>query len=196
MVKALHFEAASHTYTLAGRRLPGVTAIIAPINELEGIPRELLEAAARFGTHVHKAVDLHNKGALDLEALDPLLAPYLAGWAECLRVTGAVVLESERRVYHRKLKYAGTLDSVVKFPGEALPAVLDVKSGDRVFRSVRPQLAGYREAYMSEGRKLSRNRYCAHLKGDGTFRLLKYSDPADWNIFLSCLNVTNWMKTP
>src|SRR5664280_679352 len=95
---ALSLDEATHVYRLGRRELPGVTRALQQIDELDGIPRDILAAAARFGKHVHKAIDLLNKGVLDEDALDPNLVPYVAGYKKFLRDTGARVIESERMV--------------------------------------------------------------------------------------------------
>lgn len=190
----LQFNEAEHLYHMGARKVPGVTQVLRQIDELEGIPHDILEAAAHFGRHVHIACDLYNKGVLDVSELDPLLVPYLAGWRKFLKDSGARVFESERRVYHKRLGYAGTLDAVVAW--HTLPEVIDIKSSVTVPRSVRPQTAAYREALVSEGRKIGKIRYCVHLLGNENYKLHRYSDPADFNIFVSCLNVHNWMERP
>jgi hypothetical protein len=184
----------THTYRARGRIVPGVTRALMAIDELDGIPREMLEAAANFGRHVHKACHLFNQGMLDEEALDAPLVPYLAGYRKFLADTTARVIHSERMVYHRKVGYAGELDLTAIWGRHALPAVIDIKTSAAVPRSVGPQTAMYREAYISEGNKASKTRYCLHLKDNGDYRLHEYNDPRDWNIALSCLNVWNWMN--
>jgi hypothetical protein len=91
----IHFDPAGHRYTVAGERWPSVTEVLDPLLELDGIPRAVLKAAAEFGTHVHMATDLFDKGVLDEPALDPHLAPYLAGWKLFLRDTGAKVTRAK-----------------------------------------------------------------------------------------------------
>lgn len=190
----LQFDESTHAYSVGSRKVPSVTQVLRQIDDLEGIPHDLLEAAAHFGRHVHQAVDLFNKGTLDEATLDPFLEPYLAGWQLFLKQTGAGVLESERRVYHRKLNYGGTFDQIVAW--HTLPELVDVKSGAAVPRSVGPQTAAYRMAYLSEdpSNQLGRARYCVHLLGNGKYKLSKYTDPQDWTIFVSALNCWNWIK--
>lgn len=190
----LRFDPVAHSYHAGHRRVPGVTSVLQQIDELDGIPREFLEAAARFGTHVHLATHLFDTGQLDEPSLDRALVPYLDGWRRFLHDSRARVIESERRVYHERLGFAGTLDKVVEW--HDLPDVIDIKSGAAVLRSVRPQTAAYREARMSEGDiKLSKSRYCVHLTKDGKYKVHRYRDPSDFNIFLSCLNIHRWMNT-
>jgi hypothetical protein len=129
-----------------------VTEVLDPLLELDGIPRALLKAAAAFGTHVHMACDLFDRGVLDEPALDPHLSPYLAAWKLFLRDVGAEVLATEMRVAHPKLRYAGTLDKIVRWTrrGKSTLAQIDLKSGE-VPRTVGPQTAAYNEAAIQTG---------------------------------------------
>lgn len=191
----LQFDAAEHRYTVAGERWPSVTEVLEPLNELDGIPRAVLKAAAEFGTHVHMATDLYDKGILDEPALDPHLAPYLAGWKLFLRDTGAKVLHSEVRVAHPKLRYAGTLDKIVQWTRRrSIQSQIDIKSG-LVPRTVGPQTAAYNAAGESMGVAWWRpntDRYCLQLKPDASYRLTKLTDASDWSIYLSALNLHRW----
>lgn len=185
----IHFEPDGHRYTVAGERWPSVTEVLDPLLELDGIPRSVLKAAAEFGTHVHMATDLFDKGVLDEPALDPHLAPYLAGWKLFLRDTGAKVSASEVRVGHEKLKYCGTLDKAVFWTkrGRIRNAQIDIKSG-LVPRTVGPQTAAYAEAHPFKFDE----RYVLQLKPDASYRLTKLTETTDWSIFLSALNLHRW----
>lgn len=188
------FNEERHEYHVGGVQFPSVTQVLDPLLELEGIPRAALEAAAHFGTHVHLACHLWDRGELDEEALDPRLAPYLEGWKSFLRETGVVVLSSELRVAHPTLRYAGGLDKVIlwKRRSKETRHVLDLKSGALVPPTVGPQTAAYREAYLTEELVCSPTRYCVHLRADGTYRLHTLEDRADFNLFLSALNIHHW----
>ena len=186
----LTFDAEFHEYRVAGERWPSVTDVLDPLQELDGILRPVLKAAASFGSHVHQACHLFNVGQLDEAALDPHLAPYLAGWKQLLSDTAAVVVASERRVMHPKLHFAGTLDAIVNWKGKRF--LVDIKTSADVPRTAGPQTAAYREAYLQEELVCAPLRYCAHLRADGTYRLVPLADPRDWSYFLSALNLWNW----
>jgi hypothetical protein len=194
MIDGLTFDAASHTYAMRGRAVPGVSSILDPLNQLDGIPLHLLRAAGQFGKHVHMACDLWNKKQLDLPALDPKLRPYLDGWINFIRYTGAVVEESERFVFHPKLKYAGTLDNIVSWNG--IKKLVDIKTSHAVPRTTPLQTAAYYSAYVAEcgAQSLGKTRYCVHLTGDGKFKLHKYSDPSDFHLFVSALNLYPYLQ--
>lgn len=183
------FNEERHEYTVDGHRWPSVTQILDPLLELDGIPKEALRAAARFGTHVHLAVHLWDLNQLDEEVLDPHLAPYLEGWKNFLRDTGAMVVNSELRVAHTQLKYAGTLDKAIFWKGRR--HILDIKSGADVPWTVGMQTAAYLSAARQNAFEevYSNIRFCVHLKPDATYRLHTLKDASDFNNFISVLNV-------
>ncbi|MES1993168.1 MAG: hypothetical protein V4457_06080 [Pseudomonadota bacterium] len=190
MSSELQFEASSHTYTLGGQVLPSVTQVLdEALREYVDVPVHYLEAAAEFGDHVHRACDLFDRGILDRGILDPRLAPYVDAWTKFRTDSGVVVLASEKRVHHPALGYAGTLDVLGLMPRKKVPAVIDRKSSALVPRSVGAQTAAYREAHRVHGHQVDSVRYCVHLKGDGTYRLQRLTDPSDFSLFTSCLNV-------
>ncbi|MGH9644778.1 MAG: hypothetical protein ACRD3Q_20435 [Terriglobales bacterium] len=188
-------ESERHVYRQGEKKLPGVTQILGLIDDLEGIPRDILDAAARFGRHVHIACHLHSMGRLDECSLDPALVPYVAGYKKFLRDTCAVVCESERLVHHSRLGYAGTLDFTAMWGRNGLANLVDIKSSAVVPRSVGPQTAAYREALIDQSpqRLVSKTRYCLHLKPNGDYRLHALTNySVDWQIFLSALNIYQW----
>lgn len=182
----LTFDAEAHAYHVGGVRWPSVTQVLDPLQELDGIPRAVLEAAARFGTNVHAACHLLNVGALDMAALDPALAPYVVAWEKFLTDTGAKVIASEMRVAHARLRYAGTLDTICLIKGYR--ELVDIKSTAAIPRTAGPQTAAYAEA-INEPRI---RRRVVQLRKDGTYRSQPLTDRTDWNLFLSALNIHQW----
>lgn len=182
----LTFNAEAHEYRYGGRVVPSVTQVLSILsaNDFEYVDGEVLEAARSRGRHVHAAIDLHNRGELDEEALDPELAPYLAQWRKFLTDTGWTVTASEQRVYHPTLRYAGTIDTGV---WQNASWVLDIKSGT-VPRTVGPQTAAYQNALTPKPRR----RLCLQLQPH-RYLLKECKDPADFSIFTSCLNIWRFL---
>jgi len=177
----LTFEPLPHIYRLDGQRVPSVTGVLQAITNFDRVPFDILEAARIFGHHVHKAVDLFNRGVLDETDLDPALVPRLKQYKRFLRESKFQVVHSEEQVAHRTHGYAGTLD--IRGMLHRHSALVDLKSGV-VPRSVGPQTAGYQAA--CEHRP--RNRYCLQLM-DNDYRLFPLKNGSDFSMFLSCLNV-------
>lgn len=198
----LRFEEEGHRYYLGERQLPSVTQVLEPIQMLEGIPRDVLDAAADLGRKVHLACHFLDMGVLDWSSLDDVLTGYVEAYRKFLRETHAVVLASEQKVAHAKHGYAGTYDMVALLPRlHANPQrmLIDRKSATTMPRTVGPQTSAYLEAELSNGNPLGLTRATVRagllLKPDGTysFKPLKVTDhAADFNMFISCLNVHRW----
>lgn len=191
MGNALAFDQESHTYRLDGQPVPGVTSVLQLLNDFEGVPFHLLEAARKFGSHVHEACALMVRSQLNWTSLDPDLYPYVDAARRFIVESGVVVLASELRVAHAGLKYAGTLDLVARWKG--LNAVVDFKSG-QFPRSVGPQTAAYAGAYSEQTGIRVPRRYCVQLNPDlpNGYKVHALTNSADWSIFVSCLNVHRW----
>jgi hypothetical protein len=189
MLAELKFDAAAHRYTLGGKILPSVTQVLQLLDQFEDVPPAVLEEARRRGEHVHAVTELDDRGELDEASVNHALAPYLEAWRRFRRDSGFVPTRIEDRVVHRHLGYAGTLDRLGTLRGR--PALVDIKSGLKP-KSVGAQTAAYLEAWMlNSGARRRPVRYCVQLNPDG-YRLHVLDDPADWPLFISCLNLHNW----
>jgi hypothetical protein len=184
MIEGLTFDAQSHTYYAQYRVVPGVTSVLAPLNDFKGVPPFVLERARQFGVHVHAAVDMYNQHILDEPALDEVLRPRLSAYKRFLSETGFVVTGSECIVSHKPLFYAGTCDLTGTMRGSTW--VVDIKSGLMPI-SVGPQLAAYQEALPERPRR----RLCVAL-GDHEYKMRECTDRRDFAIFQNCLNIWNF----
>lgn len=187
----LTFDPALHEYHMLKRKVPGVTAALEPFNDFDQVDPDVLAAAAEFGTHVHEAIDLFNRGQLNRLALTPALEAYLAGWELFLEESGFVVVESEARVYHPSLGYAGTLDVIGNFPRHKELCLMDIKTSAQVPKTVGPQTAAYSEAYATMRQRRRLRRYCCHV-GDNKYNLVPLTDVRDFDIFKAALTLHKW----
>jgi hypothetical protein len=181
----LSFEPSTHSYTLGDKKLPSVTQVLRFLEDFEHVPQHLLEAAAQFGRHVHEACHLHNLGVLDWDRLDGQLEPYVRAYDKFLVESGFVVTASEERVANAVYGYAGTLD--VRGLLNKRPTLIDIKSTATLSRTVGPQTAAYEKCMA-----VRHARAALHLRPDGTYRFTKFTEPTDWPMFQSCLNLNNW----
>lgn len=178
----------SHTYTLAGKKLPGVTSILQPLSGLHFIDREVLDAASAFGRAVHKACELDDLGELDEEQLDPALGPYLSAWRKFSRDYAVKWTLIETLVHNAQQGYAGTLDRYGLVKGD--DTVVDLKSSATLSPTVGPQLAAYQRAI--PGASLITKRMGVLLKPDGNYEARRYTSPGDWPLFVSLLTLQRW----
>lgn len=187
------FDEATHTYTWKGMVVPGVTSVLAPISNYDGIPEHILERKAKIGTYAHYATELYDKDDLVMETLDPAIEPYVQAWIKFRRDTGFVVELSEQKVFHRSFFYAGTLDRGGLLNSER--SLLDIKCVAALGPQTGVQTAAYREAINSQlpKKKHYKRRYAVQLKPDGTYHLQPYNDDGDdFKMFTSLLNFYNW----
>lgn len=189
MNAALIFDETSHTYEKAGKRLPSVTQLLAPLVDYSMVPRETLERAQKLGQAVHRMTELHDNDDLDEEDLSDELRPYLGGWKKFRLEAAFEPTTIEHRMSHPVFGYAGTSDRTGVVKGRL--AVIDIKKMFTLGPHIGPQLAAYEKLHQSEGLQIV-DRYALGLRPDGTYRLQPYTDPTDWQCFLSHLTIQNW----
>jgi hypothetical protein len=186
----LTFDPVKHEYRDGSRVIPSVTQILQPITDFSFVSPEILSAAQAFGTAVHRACELHDQGELDLDTLDPELAPYLNGWIKFCDEHACQWVAIEQRVYDQKMGYAGTLDRVGFVDTDN--AIVDIKSGTSLFPATGPQTAAYAHAYapLTHARF---KRYAVRLFPNG-YELKPYTDPRDWPTFASLLTLSSFCQ--
>lgn len=185
----LEFDEGPHAYTLNGRRVPSVTQVLDPMQMLDGIPWDVLEAARIFGNNVHVGCHYHNIGILDWDSLDAFLASYIRGYLKFLAESSFVILASEERVASVKAGYAGTLD--LRGVLNRRKAIIDLKSTAVLPKTVGPQTAAYENALREMTGEKTERRFCLHLKPDA-YSLVPLKDGRgvqDLTYFISALNI-------
>lgn len=195
----LTFDEGSHTYRLAGQRVPSVTQVIAPLHSFVGVPPDVLARKAALGTDVHLACELDDTGDLDDAATDPEVMAYVSGWRAFRRDTGAKVLMNEQRLAHPGLRFAGTLDRLVEVRGGEV-MLIDLKTAANMTPAYGVQLAGYQMllegVVLDDGRTVpSLTRKGLQLRPDGTYRLIGYTNPNDRPCFMGLLALHHWKET-
>lgn len=186
----LLFDEATHTYRLLGAPVPGVTSILAPLANFEGIPPHVLEAKRRLGQDVHYACQLDDEHDLDEDFLEVDVAQYLKAYRRFKADTGAVIVLNEKRVAEPLLMYAGTLDRVMAING--VKWLVDLKTCIATPMSVGPQTAAYLRAL---GDNTVTHRAALRLRPDGTYRFDPLTGPDDWAAFMSCLTLHRFKES-
>lgn len=188
----LAFDPDTHSYTVDGVALPSVTQVLAPLYDFRYVDRDVLKAAADFGTAVHRMCELHDVDDLVEDSVDPALEPYLVAWQRFLRETRAEVLQVEQRYHHPLLRFAGTLDRLLKIDGA--PVLVDIKTVSSLSAAVGVQLAAYEHLLAENTPHQGVRRAAVRLCGDGTYRLKFFTDAMDWPTFASLLTLQNWRR--
>lgn len=200
---ALTFDEETHTYRLGDRVLPSVTQVGDWMDAYAGVSADVLAAAADRGRAVHLACELDDDD--ELGAMPDSIIPYVDAWRRLKRETGAVIYAIEEPVADPVFGYAGRLDRVMAMPllkrwKAADLAVVDLKATAAVPPSAGPQTAAYLAAWNVHARpdmpsmgKCNR-RFVAHLRADGTYRLIEQTDATDRAVFLAGLTLYGWRQ--
>ena len=189
----VELDEVTHTYRAGGAVVPGVTSILGSLRDFTRIDEEVLRKACERGTNVHLATEYHDRGTLDETSLLPEEAGYLEGWKKFCAEHKPWWLSIEEIVFHPVHRYAGKLDRrcSMQFGGQRIEvAQVDVKTG-----ATHPVMGLQLAAYVAAaGDPPSTPRFTCQLNKNGTYKLVQWTDPTDWPMFLSLLNINSFRR--
>lgn len=190
----LEFDEAKHIYKLKGAVLPSVTTVMKTLsNELyHGIDEGVLNAAAERGTAVHNAIENYVK--FEIEDIAPAFRGYFEGFKRWWEEYKPIPLGTECRVYHKIMRYAGTVDMPCIIRGKVI--CVDYKTSAAINKMLTGvQLEAYSKAYESHGFPFD-GKAIVHLKNDGTYQMENYrkSDPESWTVFGALMTIENYVQ--
>lgn len=186
----LEFDEELHEYKLDGVVLPSVTTLMRPLYDFSSVSEDVMKRAGAFGTAVHMACEMHDQDDLDEATLDPAIVPYLDGWKQFLRLSGAKPVLIETR-YASKMHFAGTIDRLCEIDGKLI--LVDIKTSATLSSAVGVQLAAYKHLLIEHGNGVD-ERAAVQLRADGTYKYKIYNDQHDWPCFVSLLTIHNWRQ--
>lgn len=194
------FEEASHTYRVDGQIVPSVTQILHRLSAeaYRFVDKDLMEDAALLGTAAHKMIELDLRDDLDPDTLSDGLQVYYTAWQNFRQLSGFRMVLSEQRVYSARYGYCGTLDLAGWLNGRF--AIIDAKRTAQVPRTAGPQTAAYSLALCEQqpdlfeqpGSNPDADRFALHLRADGTWRLVPFTNKSDLRVFLACKTLNDW----
>lgn len=190
----LAFDERSHTYKLNGIALPSVTTIMKPLsdNKYSTVREDVLENAATKGSAVHNAIENYLK--FGIEDISEEHKPYFTAFLKFLSEKQPQILATESKVYHKFLRYSGTVDLVCIINGEV--TLIDVKTTAVLMEMLtKVQLEAYAKALDSHDFKVDK-KAILHLKKDGTYRLVPHdnNDTESWCVFGALLTVNSYIS--
>lgn len=181
----LTFEPEKHEYKLDGVSVPSVTQILVKSGIVDTI--WYTENGCARGDAVHKAIHYHDQDDLEWDSLDEIVKPYVEAWIKFRTDVHFEIIKSEESVYDPIYRYAGTYDKIGFLGPKNI--ILDIKTG-APHQANALQLAAYAATFTNP-----LERYALHLKPDGTYKLIHYTDRSDIKTFLAALAVVNWKQT-
>lgn len=194
-MEELEFEEGSHVYRIGSEQLPSVTTLMKPLSDkvYRTVNEDVLRKAADRGTAVHNAIE--NWIKFGIEDISPANRGYFEGFREWWDKYRPTVIGSEWRLYHKLLRYAGTVDLVCRIDGELW--IIDFKTTSTLSDMLlRVQLEAYAKALESHGVKAAR-KGGVHLRKDGSWDFPGYAagDGAAWRVFGSLKTIHDYMKS-
>lgn len=185
----LTFDEASHIYRLNGDIIPSVSKLMEPLKDqcYGGISKRTLENAAIKGSAVHNSIENWIKFGID--DIPSEHRGYFNGFMEWWKQYKPRVFGSEVRIYHKLMRYGGTIDLLCEIGG--LLELIDFKTTYTLLEmACGVQLEAYSQALISHGITPQR-KHILHLKKDGkwAFREFPAKDPARCRVVgaLKCL---------
>lgn len=196
----LTFDPVAHQYFWNGQPVVNVTRVLGPLTDYSHIPPDVLERAREQGVAVHKMVELDCKNDLDVEGLPEWMRGHYNAWRQFKADTDFECWDSEAKIYHEGLGYAGTPDLVGimrNSPGSGAD-LLDVKRSFYGGPVIGLQMAAYAEAWNRKNGKTAplkiTRRFALRLDGDGKYRLLPFEDRNDFAVFTAQLALYRWKE--
>lgn len=189
----LTFDENGHIYRLNGVEVPSVTTLMKPLSDdyYKVVDPAVLERAAKRGTAIHNATE--NYVEFGIEDIDPAFAGYFSSFRKWWELRRPEPVATERRIYHKILRYAGTSDLLCIINGRL--TLVDYKSSAQVNAKLcAVQLEGYDRAYESHGVNIE-DRLILHLVKDGRFTEVPFQRSGKaWSVFSALMTVNNYMK--
>jgi len=178
-----------HIYKLAdGTEIPSVSEIIKDGLNIQYVG--LNDFYATRGKYIHKAIELFNKNVLDMNSLVPHIQNFFQSYLSFHNEYIQKVIEIEKIVYNEELRYAGTLDMVVKLKYSKEPIIIDIKTGSyQGFYEL--QTAGYWLAYGNK--KCKRGLLMLDNEGKQA-KLIMCENKRDMDVFKGLVHLYYWKK--
>lgn len=184
------FDKTLHRYTLNGSELISVTKAL----NLAGLidDRWFTDEARDRGRAVHDAVLFHIQDDLVYESISPIALPYFKAFLKCEKEENLkyIINLCEKPQYSLEPLYSGMPDIICYSRGR--PWQLEMKTGS--WETAAYQTAAY--DHFDDIRYLFAQRFCLRLFPDETYKLIRFTDPNDFNVFCSALNIAKLKFRP
>lgn len=189
----LTFDEKTHIYRLDGSVIPSVTTVmkLLSMSEYGGVRADVLANAATRGSAVHHAIE--NYINFGIEDISEEYKPYFLAFLQFLSDKQPNILATEKQVFHKFLRYAGTVDLLCEINGKVY--LIDFKTTAVMMRMLTEvQLEAYKQAIESHGLKIDA-KAIVHLKNDGTYRFEPQENDSEcWTVFGCLLTVNSYIK--
>jgi len=193
-----HYDAATHTYTLGGKKILGLTETlhsVAMYQYLDNVKDDVAEWARERGQGAHLATLFHDRGTLDESSVHPDVRPFLNAWIEFKKMNPFKMLHYETPIYSKTFRFGCTPDRIVQ--AGAVGGVLEIKASAYKSPTYRIQTVGQAIAASEFYGMNIRRRFVVMLSRDGKYKIEEYKlteFAQDRDVFLSALRLSYFKR--
>ena len=173
------------------------------LEEAKKMHTKTKDAAADLGTMIHEWIEKYLKAGLSKQPLPKLpinleMKTAIKGFLEWTKENKVKFISSERRIYSKKYKYAGTLDAEAMVNGKL--AIVDFKTSNAFYPEYFLQATAYQQAREEEADKKYNGVYIVRFaKNKDTKQPLfevKKSENFEGHlrVFLACLKIYQFQQ--
>ena len=194
----LEYDDIAHTYKVNDVKIPSVTRIIdacfeknltnwaISIGDVEY--HRIIAEALEIGNYTHEWIEKYIDKGRGILGTNCSVEAFLA-WEEEFKPEW---IDSERKVYCDRYKYAGTVDAVAKINGRV--CVIDFKTSKKIYKPYHLQVAAYTQAIKRiDGLRQWPLGIILRLdKLTGEYEQKVFEPKDHFNVFKKCLELRQW----
>ena len=183
-----------HAYYWQGVRKLSVTQVL----DLAGLKCAFFKGDCRDrGTAIHYITELIDRDELDQQAFFAMdlelpekerISGYVSAYQRFLADCQPRVIYCEQAVYSPSIDVCGTIDRAIELRGDY--GILDIKTGS-LPKETAIQTAGYGYLLYDSIPTSECRRWALQLKKTGKYRLARYDDHEDYNLWLKAVERAN-----
>lgn len=141
------------------------------INGMKGLFRKKSQEAADIGTMFHKWLEQYLNAGINGDPLpempvNPHMRAAIEAFLDWTRANKVKFIASERKIYSKKYKYAGTLDAIGYVNGKL--SIIDFKTSSGIYDDMFVQVAAYANAVEEEDGVKIEDCYIVRVPKDGS----------------------------
>jgi hypothetical protein len=185
----IKFDSVTHTYSDAAGKLPSVSEILSTVFKID--TRFFTPESAERGKWVHDHCNLIDRGIIKRSDVVHENAGYLDAYERFGRENPYTVIDIEKVVCNKYLRYAGRLDRIIEIDGKNI--LVDLKTGQKQ-KYHKLQGAAYRMAYQDiTGSKID-SVWMLYLNKKGTYKVEHCGDPVYMDYWKACRKLYDFME--
>ena len=194
----LDYDDKAHSYKVDGIKVPSVTRVVdgcfpknltdwaLSIGEEEY--HKIIDEALEIGNYTHEWIENYINEQPFNATTNPSIDAFLRWETNC----GVEFIDSERKIYCDRFKYAGTVDAVAKINGRV--CVIDFKTSKKIYKPYHLQVAAYAQAIkrMAGLRQWPLGIILRLDKETGQYQQKVFEPKDHFKTFVKCMELRQW----